>query len=94
MYLSVAPKPVLSSTMFSPGGKFENSLRQCHNISPIDRSDTMWDGAIDSSDAPFLTGWVKDLGLTQADRPILSDGEYLTASHMSAATNFLSRTGL
>ncbi len=72
MYLSVAPKPVLSSTMFSPGGEFENSLRQCHNISPIDRSDNMWDGAIDSSDAPFLTGWVKDLKLIVGFCPMVN----------------------
>ncbi len=73
--------------MVLPEDECENTMQ--HDISPIDGSDNIWDGAVDSADAPFLTSWVNDLGLTQADRGILCDGRCLTASHMSAACKLL-----
>ena len=82
----VAPTP-LSSTIVTPEDELDSIL--LHDISPIDGGDTMWDGSIDSADVPFLTDWVKDLGLTQADCAILIEGRCLTASHMSAASKLL-----
>ena len=62
-----------------------------NDISPIDvdGAGSAWGNLSDSAEVPFLTGWVKNLGLTQADRGVLIEGRCLTATHMSAASKLL-----